>query len=66
MFPSNIMEATFRQAQTAYEKVKPSSVGKNFTLDQMAAIKNGTMYNVKTTIEMKDGINVLGKSIVSQ
>ena len=60
MFPSNLMEATFRQAQTTYHKIPKTLVGMNYTATELEQIVNGTLYTVKPGIEMKDGINVLG------
>ncbi len=55
------MEATFRQAQTSWIKVPPvRPMGRNFTADEMNLIKNGTLFMLKQTTEMKDGINVMG------
>lgn len=54
MFPENIIQATFEQAQTTYKFQKSSLIPVNSTQDMI----NVTM---KRTVEYKPGTNVLGK-----
>lgn len=54
MFPENIVQATFQQAQTKYIKVKPKLFMKNNT---------SISSNLQPVVEKMDGINVLGTII---
>ncbi|KFM69541.1 Excitatory amino acid transporter 2, partial [Stegodyphus mimosarum] len=62
MFPENLLQACFQQAETTYTKAKPKIVnvsGLNDSVD-IGKILNETHYITKREIAYKDGTNVLG------
>ncbi|KAF8792784.1 Excitatory amino acid transporter 2 like protein [Argiope bruennichi] len=59
MFPENLLQACFQQAETSYKKEKPKII-KVTNDSEFGGMINETQYITKRIVTYKDGTNVLG------
>ncbi|KAG8181608.1 hypothetical protein JTE90_017728 [Oedothorax gibbosus] len=59
MFPENLLQACFQQAETSYSREKPKIV-KFSNETELGSLINETQYITKRSVVYKDGTNVLG------
>ncbi|GIY23699.1 hypothetical protein CDAR_529811 [Caerostris darwini] len=59
MFPENLLQACFQQAETSYKKEKPKII-KVSNDTEFGTMINETQYITKRIVTYKDGTNVLG------